>query len=523
MNWVISIFIISRFLEVLHGNENSHFAKVSGPSKQANYLEKDEELDLQLHGDFMTKTSNPEYLEMIVNRKKLPVYYKYEEILKAIEENQVIVIKGETGCGKTTQIAQFLLDQFIDSKRGSMFRAICTQPRRLAAISVAQRVAQERCEPCGNSNSSVGYQIRLECRPPRNRGSILYCTTGILVQFLQSDPYLENVSHLLLDEVHERDVLSDFILTVVRDLLPKRPNLRVILMSATINADMFSQYFNNCPSIHIPGMTFPVQDFYLEDILKLTDFRVRPKHPKRFRPPPGSPSFKEDVEYTKFMVPYVEELEAKRSYPFHVLKSLRMRESEEAPDELIAELLHHICTQEGAGAILIFLSGWEQISRLHRKLTADRLFTTSRFLIIPLHSMMPTVNQRQVFDRPPRGTRKIILSTNIAETSLTIDDVVFVIDTGRTKQSGFDAKKNLSTLQSEWIALANARQRKGRAGRVQPGVCYRLYSRFREQSFMDHPVPEMQRMRLEEVILRIKILKLGQVEVGRRLLFPLMK
>ena len=223
------------------------------------------------------------------------------------------------------------------------------------------------------------------------------------------------------------------------------------------------------------------------------------------------------------MVPYVEELEAKRSYPFHVLKSLRMRESEEAPDELIAELLHHICTQEGAGAILIFLSGWEQISRLHRKLTADRLFTTSRFLIIPLHSMMPTVNQRQVFDRPPRGTRKIILSTNIAETSLTIDDVVFVIDTGRTKQSGFDAKKNLSTLQSEWIALANARQRKGRAGRVQPGVCYRLYSRFREQSFMDHPVPEMQRMRLEEVILRIKILKLGQVEVGRRLLFPLMK
>ncbi len=477
-------------------------------------LNQDVELDERLSEDLLIKRENPEYQAMLEKRKKLPAYEKRNEIVKAVQENQVIVIKGETGCGKTTQVAQFLLDSYIESKQGSVFHAICTQPRRLAAIAVAQRVAQERCEACGSSlSSAVGYQIRLECRSPRKRGSILYCTTGILLQFLQSDPYLENVSHLLLDEVHERDVLSDFILTVVRDLLPKRPKLRVILMSATINADMFSNYFSNCPSIDIPGLTFPVQEVYLEDILTLLDFRVRPKCAKRFRPLPGSPSHKEDVEYTKFIVPYVEELEAKRSYPCHVTKSLRMRESEESPDELIMELLHHISTQEGPGAILVFLSGWEQISRLHRSLTSDRLFSTSRFLILPLHSMMPTTSQRQVFDRPARGTRKIILSTNIAETSLTIDDIVYVIDTGRTKQSGFDAKKNLSTLQAEWIAQANARQRKGRAGRVQAGVCYRLYTRFRQQSMVAHPIPEMHRMRLEEVILRIKILKLGQVKV----------
>lgn len=286
-------------------------------------------------------------------------------------------------------------------------------------------------------------------------------------------------------------------------------------MSATINAKLFSDYFNGCPVLNVPGMTFPIKNMYLEDILAMTEYRIRPRTPKRFRG--KSLGYKEDVEYTQLMSPYIEELETKRSYPFHVMKSLRMRESEEAPDDLILELLTHISKNEGGGAVLIFLAGWEQISRLHKELLADRSFSQPRkFLILPLHSMMPTVNQRQVFDRPPPGVRKIILSTNIAETSVTIEDVVFVIDTGKIKQSNFDSGRNLATLQSEWISLANGRQRQGRAGRTQPGVCYRLYSRGREASFHDQPTPEMRRMRLEELILRVKILKLGRVDVFLR-------
>ena len=507
----------SKFLETYHGNHSSHFADLSTVLKfDLNSLDSEEnqhKLDQKLCNEYLTRISSPEYKQLLDQRSKLPIFSRRMEILKAVKENQVIVISGETGCGKSTQVTQFLLDQALESRNGSAFYTICTQPRRIAATSVAQRVAQERCESLGGESSSIGYQIRLERRLPRARGSILYCTTGILVQFLQSDPFLQNVSHLVIDEVHERDVLTDFILTVVRDLLPKRPHLRVILMSATINAEIFSHYFHQCPVLVVPGMTFPVKNLYLEDILTQTEYRIRPQTTKRFRDKSGAA---EDVAYTQFMVPYIERLEANRSYPCHVLKSLRMRESEDSPEDLIVELISHICRNERGGAILVFLSGWEQISKLHKTLEADRFFSSRKFLILPLHSMMPTLNQKQVFDRPPPGVRKIILSTNIAETSVTIEDVVYVIDTGRVKLSNFDPAKNLSTLQAEWISLANGRQRQGRAGRTQPGICYRLYTRHREQSFDAHPIPEMQRMRLEELILRVKILKLGRVDVFLR-------
>ena len=501
-----------KFFETLDGNDVSHFAKPGASSAvMKDSLSRDSRLDLEYYEELSSKEASPSYQSMLKVRKTLPAYSMCDEILKAVEENQIIVISGETGCGKTTQVAQFLLDNAIRLQRGSTFHAICTQPRRIAAISVAQRVAEERCEPVGDCSSSVGYQIRLERRLPRRRGSILYCTTGILIQLLQSDSFLVEVSHLIIDEVHERDVLSDFILTVIRDLLPKRPQLRVILMSATINAQMFSKYFNDCPTLHIPGRTFPVEDCYLEEILKETGYRIQ-AIPKRLRAKEGSQSYTEDIEYTQFMIPYIETLERSKSCPCHVVKSLRMRESEESPFDLIVELLRYICTEKGAGAILVFLTGWQAITSLHTILTEDRFFaSSSKYLILPLHSMLPTVNQREVFDAPPKGVRKIILSTNISETSLTIEDVVYVVDTGKIKQSDYDAKLNVSTLQSQWISRANGSQRKGRAGRTKPGICYRLYTRFRESSLLAHPVPEMKRVRLEEVILRIKILKLGRV------------
>lgn len=184
-----------------------------------------------------------------------------------IDNHQVTVISGETGCGKTTQVTQFILDNYIERGKGSACRIVCTQPRRISAISVAERVAAERAETCGSGNST-GYQIRLQSRLPRKQGSILYCTTGIILQWLQSDPHLSSVSHILLDEIHERNLQSDVLMTVIKDLLSYRPDLKVVLMSATLNAEKFSEYFGNCPMIHIPGFTFPVVEYLLEDIIE---------------------------------------------------------------------------------------------------------------------------------------------------------------------------------------------------------------------------------------------------------------
>ncbi len=342
------------FMDSLEGNDAAHLILREG--EQINdVLSSIQQLDQKLFEEFQLRTTNEAFQKILESRAKLPAWSQKDVILKAIEENQVVVVCGETGCGKTTQIGQFLLDQAIESRNGSTFRAICTQPRRLAAISVANRVAEERCEACGGSSSSVGYQIRLERRCPRERGSILYCTTGILVQLLISDPYLENFSHLLLDEVHERDLMTDFILAIVHQLLPKRPKLRVILMSATIDSGIFSAYFDHCPVLSIPGRTFPVQTLYLEDILSQLDFRLRSQRTTRISG--AAQSSQLDIEYSQLMDPFIDELETNHSYPLHVFKSLRKRESEEAPDLLIMTLLKHICDREADGAILIFFPG----------------------------------------------------------------------------------------------------------------------------------------------------------------------
>lgn len=346
-----------KFMGILEGNDTAHSTLKEDKNDKINdiLITSLVKLDEKLFQEFSLKTSNEEFQKVLESRTRLPVWSQKETILKAVKDNQVVVISGATGCGKTTQICQFLLDQAIELKIGSTFRAICTQPRRLAAISVAHRVAEERIESCGDSTSSVGYQIRLECLNPRERGSILFCTTGILVQRLTSDPLLEQYSHILLDEVHERDLLTDFILTIVRDILPKRPKLRVILMSATMDSNLLSEYFNNCPVLHIPGRSFPVQTLYLEDVLIKLDYRFRSTRNKSGPDPHQLTRL--DTEYNQVMSPFIEEMEANHSYPFHVLKSLRKRESEESPELLIMALLKHICSREADGAVLIFFPG----------------------------------------------------------------------------------------------------------------------------------------------------------------------
>ncbi|NIG60552.1 putative ATP-dependent RNA helicase DHX36-like [Pontoporia blainvillei] len=232
--------------------------------------EPDVTLDQQLLEDLQKKKTDLRYIEM-------------QELVNMIDNHQVTVVSGETGCGKTTQVTQFILDNYIERGKGSACRIVCTQPRRISAISVAERVAAERAESCGNGNST-GYQIRLQSRLPRKQGSILYCTTGIILQWLQSDPHLSSVSHIVLDEIHERNLQSDVLMTVVKDLLSYRPDLKIVLMSATLNAEKFSEYFGNCPMIHIPGFTFPVVEYLLEDIIEKTRYVPEQKeHRSQFK------------------------------------------------------------------------------------------------------------------------------------------------------------------------------------------------------------------------------------------------
>ncbi|XP_078480061.1 ATP-dependent DNA/RNA helicase DHX36 [Lampetra planeri] len=496
-------------------------------------ISRDSSLDDQLKSDLQSKKSDSKYKEMLKFRLKLPSYGKKEELVELINSNRVVVVSGETGCGKTTQVTQFILDDYISRGLGSLCRVVCTQPRRISAISVAERVAAERAESVGNGNS-CGYQIRLQSRLPRSKGSVLYCTTGIILQWLRTDRLLSSISHLVLDEVHERSLQSDVLLTIVKDLLNFRDDLKVILMSATLNAVKFSKYFGNCPMIHIPGLTFPVEEFLLEDVVEMTRYRPqnqdrRPSWKKGFWQGHHSRPEKKakEEEYQESWPSYARTLQDRYSY--NTITTLEMLDSDDKIDlQLIVALIRHIVLNEEDGAVLVFLPGWDNISSLNDLLMAEQMFRSGvdRFVIIPLHSLMPTVNQTlvssrcslfslppqlSVFKRPPPGVRKIVIATNIAETSITIDDVVYVIDGGKIKETNFDTNNNISTMTAEWVSLANAKQRRGRAGRVCPGKCYHLYNGLRASLLDAYQLPEIMRTPLEELCLQIKILKLGPI------------
>ncbi|NXB89955.1 DHX36 helicase, partial [Vidua chalybeata] len=479
--------------------------------------EQDADLDEQLKEDLMKKRSDPRYIEMQRFREKLPSYGMREELVRLINGSRVTVISGETGCGKTTQVTQFILDDHIERGLGSTCRVVCTQPRRISAISVAERVAAERAESCGNGRST-GYQIRLQSRLPRKQGSILYCTTGIVLQWLQSDKHLSSISHVVLDEIHERNLQSDVLMSIIKDLLNVRLDLKVILMSATLNAEKFSEYFDHCPMIHIPGFTFPVVEYLLEDVIeKLRQVYTPEKTDRRLHWRKGfmqghmSRPEKEEKEeiYRQQWPGYLRQLQDR--YSASTISALEMMDDDKVDLDLIAALIRHIVLEEEDGAILVFLPGWDNISTLHELLMSQVMFKSDRFIIIPLHSLMPTVNQTQVFKKTPPGVRKIVIATNIAETSITIDDVVFVIDGGKIKETHFDTQNNISTMAAEWVSKANAKQRKGRAGRVQPGHCYHLYNGLRASLLDDYQLPEILRTPLEELCLQIKILRLGGI------------
>ncbi|XP_034854303.1 ATP-dependent RNA helicase DHX30 isoform X1 [Mirounga angustirostris] len=393
---------------------------------------------------------------------QLPVDPHRDTILNAIEQHPVVVISGDTGCGKTTRIPQLLLERFVTEGRGARCNVIITQPRRISAVSVAQRVSHE----LGPSlRRNVGFQVRLESKPPARGGALLFCTVGILLRKLQSNPSLEGVSHVIVDEVHERDVNTDFLLILLKGLQRLNPALRLVLMSATGDNERFSRYFGGCPVIKVPGFMYPVKEHYLEDILAKL---------------------------------------GKHQYPHRH----RHHESEDecALDlDLVTDLVLHIDARGEPGGILCFLPGWQEIKGVQQRLQEALGMHESKYLILPVHSNIPMMDQKAIFQQPPVGVRKIVLATNIAETSITVNDIVHVVDSGLHKEERYDLKTKVSCLETVWVSRANVIQRRGRAGRCQSGFAYHLFPRSRLEKMVPFQVPEILRTPLENLVLQAKI------------------
>ncbi|ONI21428.1 hypothetical protein PRUPE_2G065300 [Prunus persica] len=509
------------------------FTDNRGDSEHLDQLENaipDENADSLLDGSVMEKVlqrrslrmrnmqrawqESPEGKKMLDFRKSLPAFKENERLLQAIAQNQVIVISGETGCGKTTQLPQYILESEIESGRGAFCSIICTQPRRISAMAVAERVSAERGEPLGET---VGYKVRLEGMKGKNT-HLLFCTSGILLRRLLSDRNLNGITHVFVDEIHERGMNEDFLLIVLKDLLPRRRDLRLVLMSATLNAELFSNYFGGAPTIHIPGFTYPVKAHFLEDVLEMTGYKLT--------------SFNQIDDYgqdkmwktQKQLVPrkrknqitaLVEDALNKSSFESY---SPRARDSLSCwtPDcigfNLIEAVLCHICRKERPGAVLVFMTGWEDISCLRDQLKAHPLLgDPNRVLLITCHGSMATSEQKLIFGRPPPNVRKVVLATNMAEASITINDVVFVVDCGKAKETSYDALNNTPCLLPSWISQASARQRRGRAGRVQPGECFHLYPRCVYHAFAEYQLPELLRTPLNSLCLQIKSLQVPSI------------
>ncbi|KAJ5098147.1 hypothetical protein N7532_005148 [Penicillium argentinense] len=421
-------------------------------------------------------------VEMSRKRQSLPAWNTQEDIIHAVNSHQVTIISGETGSGKSTQSVQFVLDDMIKRGLGGAANIVCTQPRRISALGLADRVSDERCSTVGDE---VGYVIRGESKAKQGATRITFVTTGVLLRRIQSGgdadgnvtSSLSDVSHVVVDEVHERSLDTDFLLALLRDVLRYRKDLKVILMSATLDADIFMDYFGgrgNVGLVNIPGRTFPVNDYYLDDVIRDTGF---------------APELGDDYED-----------DSDDQSLGKALRSVGMGINY----ELIATTVRYIDSQLGdnPGGILIFLPGTIEIERC---LTAVKKIPNAYPL--PLHASLLPAEQRRVFQNPPKGKRKVIAATNVAETSITIEDVVAVIDTGRVKETSYDPKDNMVRLQEVWASQAACKQRRGRAGRVRAGTCYKLYTRKAESNMAQRPDPEIRRVPLEQLCLSVKSMK----------------
>lgn len=435
--------------------------------------------------DWQSKQGSPAQQKMMNVRQSLPAWRLKDEIVRTVNRSQVTIISGETGSGKSTQSVQFVLDDLIQRQLGAVANIICTQPRRISALGLADRVADERCSQVGDE---IGYTIRGESKQKAGVTKITFVTTGVLLRRLQTSggneddvvASLADVSHVVVDEVHERSLDTDFLLVLLRQVLRKRKDLKVILMSATLDAAVFEAYFRDVGPVgrvEIEGRTHPVTDHYVDDVIHFTGFQ--------------GASFGDDDESRE------KSLSANlRNIGFGINY------------ELIAETVRHIDRQLGSkdGGILIFLPGTMEIDR-----TLQALSHFSNLHALPLHASLLPIEQKRVFPLPPPGKRKVIAATNVAETSITIEDIVAVIDTGRVKETSYDPQNNMVRLAETWASRAACKQRRGRAGRVRAGDCYKLYTRNAEAKMMERPDPEIRRVPLEQMCLSIKAMGVQDV------------
>ncbi|KAI3908097.1 hypothetical protein MKW92_049617 [Papaver armeniacum] len=385
-------------------------------------------------------------LSLQEQRQSLPIYKLKKELVQAVHDNQVLVVIGETGSGKTTQVTQYLAEAGYTTKG----KIGCTQPRRVAAMSVAKRVAEEFGCRLGEE---VGYAIRFEdCTGPDT--VIKYMTDGMLLREILIDESLSQYSVIMLDEAHERTIHTDVLFGLLKQLLNRRPDLRLIVTSATLDAEKFSGYFFNCNIFTIPGRTFPVE-----------------------------------IMYTK------------------------QPESDYLDASLITVLQIHLTEPEGD--ILLFLTGQEEIDHACQSLY-ERMKGLGKnvpeLIILPVYSALPSEMQSRIFDPAPPGKRKVVVATNIAEASLTIDGIFYVIDPGFAKQNVYNPKQGLDSLIITPISQASAKQRAGRAGRTGPGKCYRLYTESAYRNEMSPTsIPEIQRINLGSTTLQMKAMGINDL------------
>ncbi len=410
-------------------------AQRAKPDKQDSILQTIERDRVQSNLRFEARERS---IPVIDYPSELPVSQKKQQLLEAISDHQVVIVAGETGSGKTTQLPKICLELGLGI-RGAIGH---TQPRRIAARSVASRIAQElNCE----LGQQVGYKVRFSDKVSENT-LIKLMTDGILLTELQQDRYLNQYDCLIIDEAHERSLNIDFILGYLSQLLPKRPDLKVIITSATIDPERFSRHFNDAPVVEVSGRTYPVE------------VRYRPLH-------------EQDLELNEGILSAAEELH-----------------------------------REGPGDILVFLNGEREIRDAAEFLTKQLKGSAE---VLPLYSRLSVSEQNRIF--ASHQGRRIVLATNIAETSLTVPGIRYVIDPGTARISRYSYRTKVQRLPIEAISQASANQRKGRCGRVSEGICIRLYS---EEDFVARPEftdPEILRTNLASVILQMLALRLGNI------------
>lgn len=379
-------------------------------------------------------------------RASLPIFIFRDKLIEAIQSHQILVVVGETGSGKTTQMPQY----FAEAGLSAAGKIGCTQPRRVAAMSVAKRVAEEVGCRMGDE---VGYSVRFEdCTSPETR--IKFMTDGMLLRECLVDPMLSSYAVIMLDEAHERTISTDVLFGLIKVACKKRPELRLIVTSATLDADKFSNYFNHCPIFTIPGRNYKVDVLYSRD-------------------------------------PETDYLEA----------------------TLVTVMQIHL--EEPQGDVLVFLTGQEEIDTacqiLHDRMKALGPLVPE-LMILPVYSALPSEMQTRIFEPAPPGARKCIIATNIAETSLTIDGIYYVVDPGFCKQNCYNPKLGMDSLMVVPISQAQADQRKGRAGRTGPGKCFRLYT---EAAFFNEmhktTIPEIQRANLGNTVLTLKAMGINDL------------